>query len=78
MGTLGLVVNVVVLWNTRYMDAALTYLGQQGMPILAADVARLLPLGSSHLTVLGRYHFMVPEAVGRGELRPLRRESDGD
>lgn len=78
LGTLRLVVNVVVLWNTRYMDAALTYLGQQGMPILAADVARLSPLGSSHLTVLGRYHFMVPEAVGRGELRPLRRESDGD
>ena len=71
-----MVLNVVVLWNTRYMDAALTYLGQQDMPMLVADVARLSPFGSGHLTVLGRYHFTVPEAVGRGELRPLRREGD--
>ena len=27
LGALGLVVNAIVLWNTRYMDAVLTGLG---------------------------------------------------
>ena len=36
------------------------------------DVARLSPLVSEHINLLGRYAFSVPEAVTRGELRPLR------
>ena len=36
------------------------------------DVARLFPLGFDHITILGRYQFVVPESVQRGEFRPLR------
>jgi len=69
LGALGLVLNAVVLWNTRYMDAALAELRASGYPVNDEDVARLSPLGDRHLNVLGRYSFTPPGAVG---LRPLR------
>jgi Tn3 transposase DDE domain len=72
LGALGLVVNALVLWTTRYMDAALTHLRTNGAVVKPEDVARLSPLGSRHFNGLGRYHFNVDDAVRRGELRPLR------
>ena len=37
------------------------------------DVARLSPfIHERHINLLGRYSFTVPDAVSRGELRPLR------
>jgi TnpA family transposase len=77
LGALGLVVNILVLWNTIYMDAALAELRQQGHPINEADVGRLSPfIHESHINLLGRYSFVVPDAVARGELRPLRTPND--
>ncbi|MDQ3232466.1 MAG: Tn3 family transposase [Pseudobdellovibrionaceae bacterium] len=78
LGALGLVLNVIVLWNTIYMDAILAQLRREGFPMRDEDVARLSPLGYSHINMLGRYSFAVPEAVQRGELRPLRGSGDGD
>lgn len=72
LGALGLVVNVIVLWNTIYMDAALNQLRTEGYDVRDEDVARLSPLGSEHINMLGRYAFTLPEPVARGELRPLR------
>ena len=72
LGALGLVVNVVVLWNTIYMDAALNRLRAEGYEVRDEDVARLSPLGFEHINMLGRYAFILPDAVARGELRPLR------
>ena len=72
LGALGLVVNVIVLWNTIYMDAALDQLRASGFDVRDEDVARLSPLGFDHINMLGRYAFVLPEKVARGELRPLR------
>ena len=72
LGALGLVVNVIVLWNTIYMDAALDLLRAEGFDVRDEDVARLSPLGHEHVNMLGRYAFTLPETVARGELRPLR------
>ena len=72
LGALGLVVNVIVLWNTIYMDAAVRQLRAEGYQIRDEDVARLSPLGHEHINMLGRYAFTLPEPVARGELRPLR------
>jgi len=69
---LGLVINVIVLWNTIYMDAALNQLRAEGFDVRDEDVARLSPLGFEHINMLGRYAFILPDAVARGELRPLR------
>ena len=65
-------VNLVVLWNTIYMDAALSQLRAEGYEVRPEDVARLSPLGFKHVNMLGRYAFTLPDTVARGELRPLR------
>ena len=72
LGALGLVLNVIVLWNTIYVEAALKQLRLEGYPVREADVARLSPLVHDHINMLGRYSFAMPETVARGELRPLR------
>ena len=70
LGALGLVLNAVVLWNTRYLDAAVAQLRGAGHQVADEDVARLSPLGHSHVNFLGRYAFT---ASGPGDgLRPLR------
>ena len=72
LGALGLVVNAVALWNTRYLQAALDLIGAMGEEVKSGDVARLSPLKWQHINVLGRYHFeLSPDAAG-GDLRPLR------
>ena len=76
IGALGLVLNTVVLWNTLYLGAALIQLRREGYPVQDADVARLSPLIYEHINMLGRYSFAVPEAVRRGELRPLRNPAE--
>jgi hypothetical protein len=38
-------INVIVLWQTVYIQAALHHLAAKGYPIDPADVARLTPLG---------------------------------
>ncbi len=40
-GALGLVLNAVILWNTRYLDAALTELRGHGASVTDEDVQRL-------------------------------------
>ena len=70
IGALGLVLNAVVLFNTRYLDAALDQLRAAGHPVRADDVARLSLLARRHANVHGRYGFSLPELAGG--LRPLR------
>jgi TnpA family transposase len=56
LGALGLIVNVLVLWNTRYINAALSHLRLTNVTVVPEDVARLSPLGYKHVNVLGQYH----------------------
>lgn len=76
LGALGLVVNIIILWNTIYMGAVLDQLRQEGYEVKEDDVARLSPLTHEHINMLGRYSFTVPESVTRGELRPLRNPNE--
>ena len=78
LGALGLVLNMIVLWNTIYMEAALDQLRADGYTVKNEDVARLSPLLHEHINMLGRYSFSVPEAVAKGELRPLHDPADND
>ena len=72
LGALGLVLNAVVLWNTRYTDAAITALRDAGQESFETDINRLSPLGDAHINMLGRYAFTAPTP---NELRPLRVEA---
>ncbi len=76
LGALGLIVNMVVLWNTIYIEAALEQLRKEGFPIRDEDAARLSPLIHDHINMLGRYSFAMPDIVARGGLRPLRNPDD--
>jgi TnpA family transposase len=70
IGALGLVLNALVLFNTRYMDAAVNRLRADGVDVRDEDVARLSPFVRHHVNVLGRYSFSLPDLPGG--LRPLR------
>jgi len=72
LNALGLVLNILVLWNTRYMDLALSHLRTRGETVRPEDVARLSPLKHKHINLLGRYEFTLPEALQHDEVRPLR------
>lgn len=78
LNALGLVTNVITLWNTFYMDKALEHLRNQGWDIDPDDVARLSPLGFIHINMLGRYYFELAEAIQNGGFRPLRDPNDPD
>jgi Tn3 transposase DDE domain len=67
-----LVVNILALWNTIYMDAVLEQLRIEGYALKPEDVARLSPHAFDHINFLGRYAFALPDSVAHGQLRPLR------
>jgi hypothetical protein len=50
-------------------DAAVSALREADQSIPDADVARLSPLGDTHINMLGRYAFTIPAPTG---LRPFR------
>jgi TnpA family transposase len=75
---LGLVTNAVVLWNTIYMEAALEKLRAEGFEVRPEDVARLSPLQIRHINMLGRYAFLLAEAVANGGMRPLRNPDEDE
>lgn len=71
LGALGLVVNAIVVWNTRYMEAALDTIQENDVVIDKKDIQRLSPVGHEHINIVGRYSFHLPEEVENGSLRPL-------
>ncbi len=75
LGALGLVVDMIVLWNTLYMQAAIDQLRAEGYPV-DEDIPHLSPPVHDHINMPGRYSFWIPDSVSRGELRPLRNPSD--
>ncbi|GAB2796427.1 TnpA family transposase [Hymenobacter luteus] len=72
LGALGLVVNAVVLWNTRYLQQALEHWQETEGELNPEDVGRLSPLLHEHINMLGRYDFTLPDSIAAGQLRPLR------
>ncbi|WNI19679.1 Tn3 family transposase [Streptomyces sp. ITFR-21] len=64
------VLNALVLFTTRCMNAALDQLRANGHEVREEDVARVSPFVRHHINMLGRYSFALPEIPGG--LRPLR------
>ncbi|WSA22506.1 transposase [Streptosporangium subroseum] len=64
IGALVLVLNAIVLFNTRYMDAVLTHLRADGFQVREQDVARLSPFVRHHINMMGRYSFHLPDMPG--------------
>jgi hypothetical protein len=47
--------NVLVLWNTQYMDDAIGHLRRSGREISDEHLARLSPLQHEHILMLGTF-----------------------
>jgi hypothetical protein len=71
LGALGQGGNMIVLWNTLYLQAAIDPLCAEGYPVLDEDMPHLNPHDHDPINMLGRYSFSIPESVPRGELRTL-------
>jgi hypothetical protein len=70
---LSLLLNVIAIWNTRYMQAALDHLRATGYPVLESDLEHLSPILSGHINLHGSHHFdMQAPKKRQGQLRPLR------
>lgn len=69
-GAIGLVLNALVLFTTRCMDAAVNHLRADGFDVRDEGVARLSPFIRITFHMLGLYSFQLPD-LPRG-LRPLR------
>lgn len=73
---MSLIINAIVVWNTRYMMAALDHLRNTGVVIHDADLKHVTPLLWEHITFHGSYHFDLGEPNRRTGLRPLRIQTD--
>lgn len=61
LDALGLVTNAVVLWNTLYMQEALSWMRSNGEETGEENIARLSPLMHGHINMLGHYTFTLSE-----------------
>jgi hypothetical protein len=69
---LTLVLNAIVTWNTRYIQAAVDHV-RTTRPELVTDqaLARLAPVLHAHINPYGRYFFDLAALPALGHLRPL-------
>jgi len=72
LGALGLMLNLIVYWNTVYLDRALGELLQQGGHVDAEAISRITPLSYDHIRILGRYTFPFDPDDVAPIYRPLR------
>ena len=72
LAALGFALNVLVLWNTQYMDDAVNHLRHGGRQISDEHLARLSPLQYEHVLMLGTFPFTLPHELAAGRRRQLR------
>jgi len=68
---LNLVVSAIILWNTRYLDAAIAAL-RKTTPVAEELLAHLSPLGWEHINLTGDYVWTSDEPEISDGLRALR------
>ncbi|MEU6540557.1 Tn3 family transposase [Streptomyces sp. NPDC047000] len=76
VGALGLMLNIVILWNTVYLQQIIAEMRAEEHHIRDEDVARLSPLMFAHINFHGRYSFALPAEVRGGRLRATRKPAD--
>ena len=74
---LNLVVAVIVLWNTVYLERAVAAIRQTGQIVPDKTLAHLSPLKWEHINLTGDYHWRKDAGLRNRELRPLRARKPG-
>jgi len=69
---LTLVTNAIIVWNTRYMQAVIDQLKEEGYPVNEEDLAHISPCRFDHINKHGRLTFNVEKELKRQTLRSLR------
>ncbi len=70
---LNLLIAAIILWNTRYLQAAFDALAADGTPVPATLIRHVAPLAWDHIGLTGDYIWAADKRPEPGELRPLRR-----
>jgi TnpA family transposase len=68
---LNLVVAAITLWNTVYLERAVSSLRKSG-PVDATLLSHVSPLGWEHISLTGDYHWRSDPRVAKGGFRALR------
>jgi len=66
-------VAAIILWNTRYLEAAYRELRRQSRTVNEDLLRHVAPLGWEHIGLTGDYVWSDAEQPRTGTLRPLRR-----
>jgi hypothetical protein len=78
LNALGLIVNTIVLYTTIYTQRAIDHIAARtGSEPRDEDIERLSPLGSDHITLIGRYRVLLPAPLqDRSAYRALHTAED--
>ena len=76
VGSLNLLANAILLWNSVYMDEALKQLVQEGQAVNGEDLQHVWPTRFEHINVYGKYEFNLEDARQRNGLRELRQPNE--
>ena len=69
---LNLVVASIVLWNTVYLERAVSSIRENGHTVSDKTLAHLSPLKWEHVNLTGDYHWRKDAGLRNGKLCPLR------
>jgi TnpA family transposase len=71
VGCLNLVSNIIIVWNTIYIDKAVEQLRKEGYTVNDEDLMHIWPTRHGHINVYGRYFFNIDEIRNLKKLRKL-------
>jgi hypothetical protein len=74
--SLNLLTNIVITWNTIYIQEIIKQLLSEGFEINEADFEHISPAPFEHINRLGKYSFDTDFEVAANGLRPLRNVSN--
>ena len=72
---LNLMVAAIILWNTRYIAAAMEELKRLGHDVSPEIMRHVAPLGWQHIALTGDYNWNLAVQINPDALRPLRNEA---
>jgi TnpA family transposase len=73
--SLNLLTNIIIVWNTVYIQEIVKQLQLEGFQINQADFEHISPAPFEHINRLGKYSFDTDFKVEDNGLRPLRKSS---
>lgn len=73
---LNLLTNIVIVWNTIYIQEVLKQIKEEGFIVREEDFEHISPAPFEHINRLGKYSFKPDFEVNTNGLRPLRKETN--